>query len=418
MKDQNIQTHTFANGLTLVVERMSDVQSAAFSLLVPSGSIFDPVGQCGSAAVLCDLMTRGAGDRDTKQLSSALDNLGLQRHESIGNTHLTFTGATLASNLDEALRIYGEIIQQPRLPTEEFEPARAGVEQALLAMEDEPRQKIMQELRRRCYDAPWGLPSDGELSDLPALSIESAQAHYNRCFRPDETILGIAGNVDIDQVIKHTDEIFGGWQPKSAPSYETGPRGKARDHIDHSSTQTHIGIAYEGVPYRDPDYYAAWAAVSVLSGGMSARLFTEVRERRGLCYAVSASLSSLKDEARVLCYAGTTAERAQETLDVTVHELKRLATAGAEIKDDELDRCKARAKSSLIMQQESSVSRSSSIARDWFHLGRVNTLAEVRDKIEQLTVATVTDYVNRHPAGEFTILTIGPEPLEEPRAVS
>ena len=125
-----------------------------------------------------------------------------------------------------------------------------------------------------------------------------------------------------------------------------------------------------------------------------------------------ASLSSLRDEARVLCYAGTTAERAQETLDVTVSELKRL---GKGIGEDELSRCKARAKSSLVMQQESTVARSSSIARDWYHLNRVTTLAEVRDKIDALTVRDVLDYVHAHPAEIFTILTIGPNQLEEPR---
>jgi predicted Zn-dependent peptidase len=168
-------------------------------------------------------------------------------------------------------------------------------------------------------------------------------------------------------------------------------------------------VAYPAVAYADPEYYAAWAAVNVLSGGMSSRLFTEVREKRGLCYSVYATLNTLKDRGQVLCYAGTTSERAQETLDVLRAELVRL---GAGIGDDELDRCKARAKSSLIMAQESSGSRAASLARNWYHLGRVVTLDEVRAKIEELTPATVLDYVHAHPAKDFSILTIGPEPLQ------
>ena len=415
MKDQNIQTHSFENGLTLVIESMPGVQSAAFSLMVPSGSIYDPTGQNGSAAVLCDLITRGAGDRDSKQLSAAFDNLGLQRQESVGNAHLGFSGATLAENLPDALRLYGDVVLRPHLPADQFEAARAGVEQTLRATEDEPRQKVILELRRRCYDAPWGLPADGTLEELNALTADSTREHYERCFRPDETILGIAGKVDVEEIKAVVDEIFGDWDHKATPSYETGSRGASRDHLHHESTQTHIGIAYDCVPYRDPDYYAAWAAVSGLSGGMSSRLFTEVREKRGLCYSVYATLSSLRDEARVLCYAGTTVERARQTLDVTLQELGRL---GDGIADSELDRCKARAKSSLIMQQESTVSRASSIARDWYHLGRVTTLAEVREKIDGLTVDKVLDFVNRHPARDFTILTIGPQPLEDSCEVS
>jgi predicted Zn-dependent peptidase len=146
----------------------------------------------------------------------------------------------------------------------------------------------------------------------------------------------------------------------------------------------------------------------VLSGGMSSRLFTEIREKRGLCYSVYATLNTLKDRGLVVCYAGTTAERAQETLDVLRAELARL---GEGIGQDELDRCKARAKSSLIMAQESSGSRAASLARNWYHLGRVITLDEVRTHIEELTVARVLDYVHRHPARDMSILTIGPEPL-------
>lgn len=190
---------------------------------------------------------------------------------------------------------------------------------------------------------------------------------------------------------------------------DTGPRGERIGHIPHDSTQTHIGIAYDAIEYAHPDYYKAWAAVGVLSGGMSARLFTEVRERRGLCYSVSASLNSMKHEGRVLCYAGTTVERAQETLDVTMRELQRL---GDGIEQHELDRCKARAKSSLIMQQESTSSRATSIARDWHFLKRVQTLDDIRRDIDELTVAGVLDYVHQHPARDFTILTIGPNPLK------
>ena len=409
MQDQNIRTHQFDNGLTLVVESMDHMQSAAFSLLVPAGSIYDPAGQNGTASVLSGLITRGAGERDTKQLSAALDNLGVQHQESPGLTHMSFAGATLASNLPAALRIYGDVVLRPHLPADQFEATRAGIAQSLRALEDEPRQKIFSELRRRCYDAPWGLPTEGTLEELETMTAESINAHYDRCFRPNNAILGVAGRVDFDDVRDVVAEVFGNWQQKPEPDYETAPHGPKHDHIHHDSTQTHIGIAYEAVPYKSTEYYAGWAAVSVLSGGMSSRLFTEVREKQGLCYAIGASLSSLPDEARVVCYAGTTTERAQETLDRTLKELTRL---GDGIEGEELERCKARSKSALVMQQESTIARSGSVARDWFHLGRVRTLNEVRDSIDALTVDTVLDYVHKHPARDFTILTVGPQPLE------
>ncbi len=415
MRDQQIQTHQLPNGLTLVAESMPEMQSAAFSLLVPAGSINDQPGQNGTASILSDLITRGAGSRTSRQLSFDLDNLGLQRHEGVGCSHISFSGAAVAQNLPEALRIYGDIVRRPHLPAEELQGTIKGVEQTLLGIEDEPRQKVIIELKRRCYDAPWGLPSDGALDDLKNITIESTTDHFKRCFRPNGTILGVAGRVDFQEIKSLAEEVFGDWESKADPVIETIPHGESRDHISHESTQTHIGLAYQAVPYRHDDYYAAWAAVGVLSGGMSARLFTEVREKRGLCYSVYASLNGLPHEGRVLCYAGTTAERAQETLEVTLGELVRL---GEGIEKQELERCQARAKSSLIMQQESTIARSSSVARDWFFLGRVQTLEEVRQKIDSLTVDQVLEYVHRYPAQDFTILTIGPNSLEVPDAFS
>jgi predicted Zn-dependent peptidase len=109
-----------------------------------------------------------------------------------------------------------------------------------------------------------------------------------------------------------------------------------------------------------------------------------------------------------MIYAGTTAERAQETLDVTLTELRRL---GDRVGQDELDRCKARAKSALIMQQESTAARASSIARDWYHLGRTSTLDEVRRELEDLTVDSILDIVRRYPPQDLTVLTVGPQRL-------
>jgi predicted Zn-dependent peptidase len=163
------------------------------------------------------------------------------------------------------------------------------------------------------------------------------------------------------------------------------------------------------------DYLKAWAAVGVLSGGMSSRLFTEVREKRGLCYTVSASLQTQLERARVLCYAGTSSERAQETLDVTFAELLRLRQG---VLPDELKRLKARIKSGLIMQQESTSARSGAVAREWYHLGRVRTLDEVGRMVDELTSDMINSFLDEHPPQDFTFATLGPTALELPREVS
>jgi predicted Zn-dependent peptidase len=410
----SIETHRLDNGLTVLIQQMPAVQSAAYCLLVPAGSIYDPPGKNGTASITCDMLTRGAGERSSRQLAVDQDSLGLQNGESVQAKHIKFRGATLKDNLPASLEILADIVRRPHLNQEQFAPAVSSVKQSLLSIEDEPRQKVMIELKRRCEGLPWGLPTDGSLAELPNIVHEDVLKHFQSCFRPEETILGIAGNVDPAAVVKVVTDLFGDWPQGEEPEMQEAPPGPPRDHIQLDSAQTQIGLAYPSVSVSDPDYYTAWAAVSILSGGSSSRLFTEVREKRGLCYAVYAALGALRDRGYVLCYAGTTADRAQETLNVMLQEIQRLAE---DITDEELMRCKAGAKSALIMQQESSSGRASRIARDWFLRDRVLSLDEIHERLDEITPQRITDFLNRHPVENLTLLTIGPQPLEIPDGV-
>ena len=192
MQQQNVHTHTFDNGLTLIVEQMKDVQSAAFAFMVPAGCIYDPDNGNGTAAMLADWITRGAGDCDSRELFTTLDNLGLQRAESAGANHITFSGATVADQLGEVLQVYGDILLRPALPEDQFEAIQLGAEQALLAVEDEPQRRVMVELRRRSFRAPWGRSSDGRLEHLPNITPQSVKTHYENHFQPNGAIIGIA----------------------------------------------------------------------------------------------------------------------------------------------------------------------------------------------------------------------------------
>lgn len=409
MPEQFIHTFEFDNGLTLLIEQMSHVQSAAFSLMTPAGTIYEPKGMNGTAAAALDLITRGAGERNSRELSVALDFLGVQANDSVGWNFLSFSGATLAENLVDTLPIYADLVQRPLLPEDQFPAVMNSAVQSLLSIEDEPQRKVFVELRRRCYDDPWGRSNDGHLEDLEKLTYQSLVDFTHNNVRPNGSLIGVAGNVDPDRIREQVEESFGNWKPLPEPEIEREACPGGVHHIQHESSQTHIGLAYPSVPYGDPDYMAAWAAVSILSGGSSSRLFTEVREKRGLCYSVYATLNSLLNEGRTFAYAGTTTERAQETLDVMLEEIRKLSQG---IDDDELQRCKARAKSSLIMQQESTGSRAGSIARDWFHLKRIKTLDEIHDDVENLTVDLILDYLNRNPVQDVSVLTIGAEPLQ------
>jgi predicted Zn-dependent peptidase len=412
---ETIFTHAYPNGLVLLGEPMNWLRSAAFTFLVPAGCVYDPDDRGGLGTLTNEMVLRGAGDRDSRQLVLDLDNLGVERSESVHDAHTSFSGATVAENMSAALEIYADMLRRPHLPEEQLESGRQLVLQEIRSVEDEPAQKVMLELRRRHYPRPWGRPSQGEAEAVERMGIEEIRQFFADHYQPDGTILGLAGRFDWPAMVDLVGRLFADWKPRPAGALREQLCAERYRHVDFPSNQTQIGISYASVPYRDPDYFPAWGAVGVLGGGTSARLFMEVRERRGLCYSVYASYHTLRDRGGVFCYAGTSAERAQETLDVTAAELVRLA---AGIEEHELARLKARIKSSLIMQQESSSSRSASIARDWYHLGRVRSLEEVSALVDGLSSQKINAYLAEHPPREFTVVTLGPEELEVPVGVS
>jgi len=391
---------------------MPGVQSAAFTMLLPAGAAYEPADRGGTASMVAEWIMRGAGERDSRQLLTALDNLGVNHSEGAQTLHTSVSAATLGRNIVPALEIYGDILLRPHLKDEEVEPIRALTLQSLQSLEDDPGTLVIYELRRRHFPEPWGRPSPGTPQGVEATTASGLRSFFRQVYRPNGAILGVAGAIDWPALRDAVGHFFGGWETRPEPSVTARPSGPKRDHIVKETQQIQIALAYPTETVSSPDYYLARAATAILGGYSSARLFTEVREKRGLCYSVYASYESQRDRAAVLCYAGTSPERAQQTLDVTLAELARLDSSG--IDAEELETMKASLKSSLIMQQESSMSRSSSLATDWFHLGRVRSLDEISKALDALTPAAVGAFAARQATDDLTILTLGPTPLELP----
>ncbi len=412
MPDSLLSQHEFPNGLTLVAEAMPGVQSASFTLLVPAGAAFEPSDRGGAASMVAEWITRGAGDRDSRSLLTALDNLGVSHAEGAQTVHTSLSAATLGRNLIPALRIFADILLRPHLDDEEVDAIRALSAQSLQSLEDDPGSKVIYELRKRHFPDPWGRPAPGTIEGVNAVTPDELRHFYQTVYRPNGAILAVAGSIDFPRLRDAVGELFGEWKAQPTPSvtlHEAGPR---RGHLLKETQQIQIALAYPTATVTSPDYYLARAASAILGGYASARLFTEVREKRGLCYSVYASYESFKERAAVVCYAGTSVERAQETLDVSLAEIARLGQSGVEA--EELDMMRAGLKSSLIMQQESSMSRSSSLASDTYYLGRVRSLAEISGELDALTPESVSAFASRQETEAMTLVTLGPKPLDVP----
>ena len=371
------RTHTLKNGLTLVGEPMPDKQAAAWAFLIPAGSATEPASREGLTGVLHGTTCRGAGQRNARQLSEALDDLGVEKGGGTDVEFCTYGGATFGDYLPDALKIYADILLRPQLlqddfPDDEWQAQRELALQSLQSLEDVPARKMFEQLRRAYFPGAHGRSPLGTTGGLEAISLSDLQADHRARFKPEGAILSVAGKIDFDAIVALAEELFSDWSGAAPTPGKPSPvETPIYQHIRQETSQQHIGVAWPGVPSTSAFNYDYRIAMSVLSGGMGARLFTEVREKRGLVYSVSASASTYRGCGYNLAYAGTTPERSQETLDVLLGELTRIADG---VTAPEVERAKIGMLSRLVMQEESSRARAAAMARDQFMLGRVRTM--------------------------------------------
>ena len=169
---------------------------------------------------------------------------------------MSYGGATLAENLPAALGIFANVLQRPRLPEEELDACRQTVLQSLRAVEDEPAEKAMIELRRRFYPEPWGRSSLGEQEALETIELDEIRDFVRRQFQPQGTVLGVAGRVEWEPLKEQVGRLFGGWRAANGADFDEHPARGGYLHVPFDSAQTHVGIAYASVPYRHEDYFA------------------------------------------------------------------------------------------------------------------------------------------------------------------
>jgi len=404
-----IHTKTLDNGLVILAQPMPWLRTAAFSIAVPGGVQMEPDDRGGLAGLMCEMIQRGAGPYSSRDVVDLQDTLGLDHSAGVSSSLASYGAAMPAGVLPDAISLYADIVRRPHFPGDQLDDALQVSMQELRAAEDDPAQQVMLRLKQMQYGDRSGRPACGTQDGIESITIKDVKAFYKKWYRPSGAILAIAGRFEWEEILPLCESLFADWKGGKDPMPTLDQGHPGYEHRTQDSSQTHIGFSFDACPFRDADFYKLRAGIGILSDGMSSRLFDRVREQRGLCYAISASTHSLLDRGAVFGYAGTTSERAQETLDVTLREIRALAEG---VGVDELERLKVRIQSSLIMEQESCSSAVGSMLSDWYHRGRIITAREIESIIEALTVDQIKEYWDQHRPGGFRIITLGPEPLQ------
>ncbi|MSQ90879.1 MAG: insulinase family protein [Phycisphaerales bacterium] len=393
MREQNIEVFTVGGGLKLAVEPIEGAATTTMAWTVPVGFAGDPIGDlgCGEASVLAEVVLRGAGDRTSKEYSDALDRLGAQRGSSCSAYRMSISATCLGGETDQVLSLLSDVFLRPRIEQSALDASRELVLQSLQSLSDDPQHFVGIKTSEIALPAPFNRHGLGTEAGLASLTTESLRAAWHRRCRPGGSIIGIAGAVDAKSVRDHLEKLLEGWSGTAAEPVVTAPAIGGTIHEKQPSSQTHMCLAFASPKERDIERLPHRVAVRILGGGgMSNRLFTEVREKRGLCYSVGMSYGCGRDRSLTTVYAGSTPERAGETLACIRKELAEMAKG---VTQEEFNRAIIGVKSSIVISGEGTGARASLLASDLFTRGTVRTLAEILASIDHLTLAQVNDHV-------------------------
>ena len=399
------------SGLTLLYQQVPDIASAAYSFSFGAGLSADPDGQIGAALALAECAGRQAGEYSQREFLEQFASNGISHSENARQDSYICQGSCLASQLPEALRLLGLIFVEPVISEEVLPNVVSGLKQNIFAALDNPMRLVAQEFNRLYFAAPFNRPSIGTAEGLDAVTVKDLDAIKANQFVSDGATLSIVSSLEASAVkemiegSKLSQNRVGG---NTVPKWEVNT-GTFSEHLDHDSEQTQIIFGFDAPSVKDSQYYIAKVLNGVLSGGMFGRLFWEVREKRGLCYSVYSAYRANAEYGRFICYAGTTNERAAETLDVMRSVMTDLTGS---ITEAELSRAKTDLLSGTVIARETSIAKTSSALNDWQNFGKVRSVEDITNAIQSVSVADLDKFAAEWKYAEHSLLTLGKERLD------
>ncbi|HLJ69334.1 MAG TPA: pitrilysin family protein [Chloroflexota bacterium] len=413
-EDSAFRSTRLDSGVEVVGQLMGGVESAAVGILVGVGARNEEPPHFGISHFTEQMLFRGTRSLSDRELSDRLDALGVDYDSSAGIEMTLVSGVLLGSKLDRGIRLLADVIGEPAFPEDAMESVRTLLLQEIRQREDRPAQLVLDRLRRDCFaGSPLSHDVLGSEESLQLISREDLLAFWRAHYRGGNVTVSVAGNFRWEDVVGWLEEITGSWQAAvtpdrfDPPAFHSGVSATVRD-----TSQEHLGFAFPGVAFSDPDYYSSAVLAQALGGGTNSRIHQEVREKRGLAYAAHARFDALQRTGLFRVYVGTSAERAHESVEVVFDELRKLETQSLTVEETNL--AKNRLKSSVVMRSESSAARMGANLRNWWFEHRLRSLEDVKAGIEAVDPDQVRSLIRRLDISRnIAAVALGPRTQEE-----
>ena len=400
----SLNQHRLPNGFRIVTEHMPGLASASVGIWVNAGGRHELQQQNGIAHFLEHMAFKGTATRSSLQIAEAIEDVGGYINAYTSREVTAYYVRVLENDVALGLDVIADILRNPVLDDSEIETERGVILQEIGQALDTPDDVIFDWLQEEAYpDQPIGRSILGPAERVSSFSRDDLRSFIADHYGPEQMILAAAGAVDHDEIVRLAEKLFGDMPAKPLFDVEAARfRGGEMRQIKPLE-QAHFALGLESPGYKADDIYIAQIYASALGGGMSSRLFQEIRESRGLCYTIFASAGAYADTGMMTIYAGTSAEQLPELATITIDEMKR---AAADMSPAEVARARAQMKAGLLMGLESPSNRAERLARLVQIWDRVPPLDETIARIDAVTTGDVRDFAETMALGAPAALAL------------
>lgn len=402
-----VKSTTLDNGMIVLTHDMPHLESAALGVWVKSGSRWETLGEHGISHLLEHMAFKGTTTRSARDIAEQIEHVGGELNAATSIEHTGYFARVLKDDVPLATDILADIMCNAVFDTTELAREQKVIIQEIGAARDDPQDQVFDLFQEALFpDQSMGRPILGTVDSVKSFGAENIRDYMNRNYVGKRMVLAASGNVNHEQLVDVAADRFSSVKPEGdvepVPAIFVG--GDRRQQSDHE--QAHIIMGMEGRAYNSDGFYAAQILASILGGGMSSRLFQEVRERRGLCYSVFAFHWAFADSGVFGVSAATGADEVAELVPVILEELRAAADS---ISEDEVIRVRNQIRAGLLMSLESPSSRAGQLARQQILWGRPISLQETTERIDRIDAARVKQIAHEiFESGAPAVAGIGP----------
>lgn len=402
----DVRIKQMRNGLVVASEVMPHLRSVSLGVWVKCGSRYEEADNTGISHFIEHLLFKGTQTRSAADIAKAIDSVGGQLDAFTEKEYVGFYARVLDEHLPFAFELMSDIVLNPAFPNKEIQRERNVIVEEINMVEDTPQELILDLYMERFWKGhPLGRPISGTKESIAHIARNDVRRFFKKNYNASSIVIAVAGNIRHQKAIKLAERHFARLKPGSPAKAGQPPKTHAGRHVRRKThlEQTHICLGTVSPPVASEERYSSHLLNNILGGGMSSRLFQNIREKRGLVYSIFSMLNLYHDAGSLIVYAGTAPENAAEVVELILRELKRLKTQL--IPSQELKRAKENVKGLVMLSLESSSSRMTHLAQQMIYYGRYYQPEEILEAVERVTAREIRNLADKTFDSSYLMLT-------------